>query len=67
MVICENFIGCPFFQKHKDYLDPSDYELLVENYCKGPLMSRCERLRYEKLHGHKASANMLPSGEHLMH
>lgn len=62
---CENLEKCPFFQKHRDELAPTGYQLLVENYCKGALMERCARLEYESTKGEKAPANLSPTGVSL--
>jgi hypothetical protein len=59
---CYKFDSCLFFQKYKDALDSADYSLIVESYCKGALMSRCERLVYEKINGEKPPVNMSPTG-----
>jgi hypothetical protein len=64
-MICERFSNCPFFKKHREDLAPTDYQLLMENYCRGALMSRCARLKYEQKNGHKPSDNLSPIGEYL--
>ena len=64
-MLCERLNKCSFFKKYKEDLAPTDYQLLMENYCKGALMSRCSRLEYEQKNGHKPPDNLSPIGEYL--
>lgn len=62
---CKKLEACPFFQMHKDELGATDYQLIIEHYCKGPLMGRCARLIYESTRGEKAPDNLSPTGVSL--
>jgi hypothetical protein len=62
---CEKLEKCPFFEKHKDELTPTDYQLMVDYYCKGTLMKHCARLVYESTMDEKAPANLSPTGVSL--
>ena len=62
---CEKLNTCPFFKKYREDLAPTDYQLLMENYCKGALMSRCARLQYEQKNAQKPPDNLSPIGEYL--
>jgi hypothetical protein len=64
-MVCEKLKTCPFFKKYKEDLAPTDYELMIENYCKGPLTHQCARLNYEKEHGQKPPDDLSPIGEYI--
>lgn len=62
---CKKLETCPFFQKHKDELEPTGYLLIIKHYCKGALKESCARLIYESTRGETAPANLSPTGVSL--
>ena len=62
---CKRLENCLFLQKYKDELGATGYQLIIEHYCKGPLVERCARLEFENTKREKAPDNLSPTGVRL--
>ena len=59
---CEMLVKCGFFKKYQPSKDLA-CRGFIKQYCKGPKMKDCRRLKYRQEHGVPPSDDMLPSGD----
>jgi hypothetical protein len=59
---CELLAKCGFFKKYQETKDLACRGFMAQ-YCRGPKMNDCQRLKYRRVHGAPPSDDMMPTGQ----
>jgi ADP-ribose pyrophosphatase YjhB (NUDIX family) len=63
VTLCEHFDGCDFFAANSFRLSKRQYDLMVDTFCNGKLLSYCRRIKWRREHDSaKPPKELCPNG-----
>ena len=62
---CELLATCGFFKKYQATKNLA-CRGLIQQYCRGPMMSQCKRKQYRQRHGAPPPDDMMPAGQMMV-